>query len=108
MPLGPNGHILRVMAQTGGEVLREARLKKKVTQHELARRAGTTQTSIARWEADKRSPTVRQLTQLLAALDLDLELRSKVASRRGIDAALFAGAMGDAGVMRRGKRATRG
>lgn len=92
------------MAQTGGEVLREARRKKKVTQEELAERADTTQTSIARWEADKRSPTVRQLAGLLEALGYELELRARPISRRKPGAPGFGSALGETGRMQRGKR----
>lgn len=57
-----------------GELLRQVRRRKKISQTELADLAGTTQSAISRLEKGQRSPTVRQLAKLLAAMDEDLDL----------------------------------
>ncbi|MDX6284681.1 MAG: hypothetical protein QOG53_166 [Frankiales bacterium] len=51
----------------GGDLIKEARRRAGLTQAELAARAGTTQSAIARWEAGAVSPsfdTVRRLLRL--------------------------------------------
>lgn len=61
----------------GGDLIREARKRAALTQRELARRAGTTQSAIARLESGRVDPgfeRVRTLTRLcgfnlLVALD---------------------------------------
>lgn len=55
-------------------LIRNARLHAGLTQAELARRAGTTQSAIARLEAGRGNPTVGTLTRLLALLGRRLEL----------------------------------
>jgi len=92
------------MPQTAGEVLRDARRRKKVTQQELADLAGTTQTSIARWEGEARSPTVRQLATLLDALGYDLELRAKPATQREGQTRGFSKLLDGGQAMQRGRR----
>jgi transcriptional regulator with XRE-family HTH domain len=59
----------------GGELLRQARQARGLTQGELATRAGTSQEQVSRWESGKRSPTVDQLGRLLAVLGYELTLR---------------------------------
>jgi transcriptional regulator with XRE-family HTH domain len=56
----------------GGQLIREARRRAQLTQAELARRTGTTQSGIARWEANRVSPTLETLTEVVRACDLDL------------------------------------
>lgn len=55
-------------------MLLEARRSAGLTQAELARRAGTSQAMVARYETGVASPTVRTLRRLLRAADRDLEL----------------------------------
>ena len=55
-------------------LLLEARRSAGLTQAELARRAGTSQAMVARYETGVASPTVRTLRRLLRAADRDLEL----------------------------------
>jgi uncharacterized protein len=65
------------------ELLLEARKSAGVTQAVLARRAGTSQAMVARYETGVASPTVRTLRRLLRAVGRDLELssvRQKIAS----------------------------
>jgi uncharacterized protein len=58
------------------ELLREARRSAGLTQADLARRAGTSQAMVARYETGVASPTVRTLRRLLRAADRDLQLSS--------------------------------
>ncbi len=56
------------MAGSGSnELLREARHRAGLSQRELARRAGTTQSVVARIEGGRTSPTWDTLSRLLAA-----------------------------------------
>ena len=50
-----------------GELLRQARTRAKLSQRELARRAGTTQSVVARIEKGQTSPTFETLERLLDA-----------------------------------------
>ncbi len=68
------------MARAGiGSLLRDARLRTGLSQRDLARRARTTQSVIARIEGGTTSPTWDTLTRLIAAagfeLRANLELR---------------------------------
>jgi transcriptional regulator with XRE-family HTH domain len=60
----------------GGELVREARKRAALTQRELAERAGTTQSAIARLESGRTSPTLEQVQRLmrLAGFELIVEL----------------------------------
>jgi transcriptional regulator with XRE-family HTH domain len=49
----------------GGELVREARKRAGLTQAELAARAGTTQSAIARLESGRVSPALEQVERLL-------------------------------------------
>ena len=49
----------------GGELVREARRRAGLTQTELAERAGTTQSAIARLESGRTSPALEQVERLL-------------------------------------------
>lgn len=53
----------------------DARIKKGVTQKELARRAGTTQSAIARFESGAGNPTLEFLTKVSAAVGARIEVR---------------------------------
>lgn len=61
-------------AMNTGRLIREARLRAGLTQRELAGRAGTTQSSIARWEAGGVRPSLETLRSLVRACDLDLRV----------------------------------
>jgi uncharacterized protein len=74
------------------ELLQEARRSAGLTQAELARRAGTSQAMVARYETGIASPTVRTLQRLLRAADRDLEL-SSVASETAIPPSPLAAAL---------------
>ena len=60
----------------GGELVREARRRSALTQQQLAELAGTTQSSIARLESGRTSPTLEQVQRLmrLAGFELIVEL----------------------------------
>ena len=53
----------------------DARNKKGMTQAEIARRAGTTQSAIARFETGRTNPTLDFATRLSSALGAKLEIR---------------------------------
>jgi transcriptional regulator with XRE-family HTH domain len=58
-----------------GDLLREARLRAGLTQAELARRAGTSQSAIARWESGAVQPSLERLRELIRACGLELTFR---------------------------------
>lgn len=53
----------------------DARLKRGITQAEIARRAGTTQSAIARFESGASNPTLSFLTKVAAAVGAKIEVR---------------------------------
>jgi transcriptional regulator with XRE-family HTH domain len=62
---------------SAGELVRRARQRSRISQRELARRAGTSQAAISRIERGLEQPTFERLEQILAGLGwrpvLDLE-----------------------------------
>jgi transcriptional regulator with XRE-family HTH domain len=73
---------------TPGKLLRDARKRHGVSQHSLARRAGTTQSAISRIERDGVSPTVGTLAELLNLIGEDLVLGAEPTDS-GIDRSLI-------------------
>lgn len=65
--LGPKYVLINVML--------DARNKKGLTQAEIARRVGTTQSAIARFEAGRTNPTLEFASRLSRALGARLEIR---------------------------------
>jgi len=59
----------------GGELVREARRRAGLTQKELADRAGTTQSAIARLESGRTSPSLERLEWLLKLCGISLIVR---------------------------------
>ncbi len=55
-----------------GDLLREARLRSGLTQRQLAARAGTSQSAIARWESGAVQPSLERLRELIRACGLEL------------------------------------
>lgn len=55
-----------------GHLIREARRRAGLSQAELAERAGTTQSAIARLERGRTSPSVERTRELIRACGLDL------------------------------------
>lgn len=58
----------------GNDLVREARKRAGLTQQELAERAGTTQSAIARLEAGRAAPSFATVLTLVRACGLDLEV----------------------------------
>ncbi|HSK50105.1 MAG TPA: helix-turn-helix transcriptional regulator [Solirubrobacterales bacterium] len=59
---------------TAGELIRETRRRRGLSQARLARRVGTKQSAISRLEADEISPSVETLDRLMRAMGERLEL----------------------------------
>lgn len=55
-----------------GDLLREARLRAGLTQRQLASRARTSQSAIARWESGDVVPSFERLRELVRACGLEL------------------------------------
>ena len=53
-------------------MIREARRRAGITQAELARRVGTTQSAVARVERSRSDPSFERVRELVAACGLDL------------------------------------
>jgi transcriptional regulator with XRE-family HTH domain len=76
--------MVKVEDRSPGQLLKEARLRRGVSQKRLAIRAGTTQSAISRIENDKVSPTVATLRGLLHMLGEDMVMDA-VERDAGID-----------------------
>jgi uncharacterized protein len=61
-------------APTAGALLREARRNSRLTQTELAERAGVAQSVISAYESDRRDPALSTLVRLIAATGNELIL----------------------------------
>ena len=59
----------------GTHLVREARKRAGLTQAELAARAGTTQSAVARVESGSVSPSLEHLTKLVRAAGFDIDVR---------------------------------
>jgi transcriptional regulator with XRE-family HTH domain len=59
----------------GTHLVREARKRAGMTQSELAARAGTTQSAVARVESGAVSPSLEHLTKLVRAAGFDIDVR---------------------------------
>jgi transcriptional regulator with XRE-family HTH domain len=62
------------MPGVGGPLIREARLRAKLTQAELAERTGRERSIIARWEQGAVSPSIDNLLSVVHACGFDLPL----------------------------------
>jgi transcriptional regulator with XRE-family HTH domain len=58
----------------GNDLVREARKRAGLTQRELAGRAGTTQSAIARLESGRTKPTFESVLRLLRLCGMDLDI----------------------------------
>lgn len=67
--------MVEVHSETASRTLHEARIRAGLTQTELARRAGVTQSVISAYESGARQPSVPVLERLVAATGRELELR---------------------------------
>lgn len=61
------------MLYDSGNLVREARRRAALSQRELARRAGTAQSVVARIELGQTNPTLETLIRLLSAAGFDLD-----------------------------------
>ena len=57
-----------------GEVIREARLRAGLSQHDLAARSGRDRSVIARWEQGGVAPSLETLLEIVRACGFDLPL----------------------------------
>lgn len=57
-----------------GDVIREARLRAGLSQHELAARSGRDRSVIARWEQGAVAPSLETLVEIVRACGFDLPL----------------------------------
>jgi transcriptional regulator with XRE-family HTH domain len=55
-----------------GDLLKEARLRAGLTQEQLGRRVGRSQSAIARWETGRVQPSLETLRDLIRACRLEL------------------------------------
>ncbi|MEE6140671.1 helix-turn-helix transcriptional regulator [Mycobacterium sp. 050128] len=62
------------MGSFGGDLIREARRRARLTQAELAARAGTAQPAVARWESGSTAVSLDDVLRLVRLCGLDLEL----------------------------------
>src|SRR5918994_7410696 len=62
------------MAGIGNDLVREARRRVGLSQRELAERAGTTQSAIARLETGRSTPSFDTVLKLVRLCGLDLEV----------------------------------
>jgi transcriptional regulator with XRE-family HTH domain len=62
------------MSSYGGDLIREARRRAGLTQAELAGRAATTQSAIARWESGRTAVSLDDVRRLVRLCGFDLEL----------------------------------
>lgn len=58
----------------GGVLIKEARLRAGLTQTELAKRIGTTQSVIARWETGAAEPAFRTVVDVIRGCGLELRV----------------------------------
>lgn len=63
------------MATHGNDLVREARKRARLTQRELAERAGTTQSAIARLESGRTRPAFDEVLRLVRLCGFDLSTR---------------------------------
>jgi transcriptional regulator with XRE-family HTH domain len=62
------------MAGIGNDLVREARKRARLTQAELAERAGTTQSAIARIETGESAPSFDSVLRLVRLCGMDLDM----------------------------------
>jgi transcriptional regulator with XRE-family HTH domain len=62
------------MSSLGGDLIREARKRAGLTQQELADRAGTSQSGVARWESGRTAVSLDAVLRLVRHCGFDLEL----------------------------------
>jgi len=68
----PGRHTLATL-QTG-RLIREVRGRRGLTQSDLARRIGTTQSAVSNWERDRDTPRVDTLARILDACGFEADM----------------------------------
>ena len=58
----------------GGHLIREARRRAGLSQADLASRAGTAQSGIARWESGRTTPSLDDVRRLVRLCGFDVEV----------------------------------
>jgi len=58
----------------GSQFVREARRRAGLSQADLAHRAGTTQSAVARLEAGRSAPSLERITELVRACGFELDV----------------------------------
>lgn len=71
-------------AGMGGDLIREARRRAGLTQAQLAERAGTTQSAIARWETGKSAPSFDNVARLVRLCGFRLDIGMEDWAHSGI------------------------
>jgi predicted nucleotidyltransferase/DNA-binding XRE family transcriptional regulator len=66
----------------GAVLLRSARRRARLTQSQLAERAGVTQSVVSAYEAGRRQPSLPTLSALIAATGYELDLQLRATPRR--------------------------
>lgn len=56
-----------------GQALRQLRVERGIRQRDLATRAGLSESMLSRYESGQRLPTVKVLSEVLSALDVDFD-----------------------------------
>lgn len=69
-------------------MIRAARHRAGITQKELARRLGTTQSVVARWESGRVSPSVETLSRVVRSCGLNLVISLRPADDHDLGLAL--------------------
>lgn len=85
--------------------LAELRRQRGLSQAALARKAGMTQSEVARIESAETSPTLNTMARLLAAAEADLDIRFKDGNGRTVRLAMTLSGAERAPRSRRGSRA---
>jgi transcriptional regulator with XRE-family HTH domain len=68
----PQRHTLSALGS--GRLIREARRLRGLTQADLARRLGTTQSAVSNWERDRDIPRVDTLARILEACGFEADM----------------------------------
>jgi transcriptional regulator with XRE-family HTH domain len=63
------------MANVAGSLIRDARLRSRMSQRDLARLAHTSQAAVQAYESGRRQPSVGRLMEILDAAGFDLRLK---------------------------------
>ena len=63
------------MANVAGSLIRDARLRSRMSQRDLARLAHTSQAAVQAYESGRRKPSVDRLLDILEAADFELQMR---------------------------------